>query len=194
MGFYSYLNEAWKNFKEEPMINLYKERVRAWRKEPVVTRLDKPTRIDRARRLGYKSIQGIVVVRVRVRRGNLRKARPRMGRKNKRMGIKQIKPKKNLAMIAEEKANRKYPNLEVLNSYWVGEDGQYKYYEVILIDPHHPVIKSKKGFNWINRPCHKGRVYRGLTSAGKKMRGLRRKGKGSEKIRPSTRSHSHKGK
>ena len=71
------------------------------------------------------------------------------------------------------RAARKYPNLEVLNSYYVGESGKYKWYEVILVDPHHPVIKSDPKINWICRPCNRGRAFRGLTSAGKKARGLR---------------------
>ncbi|MEM5870716.1 MAG: 50S ribosomal protein L15e, partial [Candidatus Aenigmatarchaeota archaeon] len=79
-------------------------------------------------------------------------------------------PKKSLQLIAEEKAARKYRNLEVLNSYLVADDGVYKYFEIIMVDPHHPVIKSDKNINWI---CNqRGRVFRGLTSAGKKMRGL----------------------
>ncbi len=35
----------------------------------------------------------------------------------------------------------------------------------------------------------KGRAFRGLTSAGRKSRGLRRKGKGAEKVRPSLRAN-----
>jgi large subunit ribosomal protein L15e len=32
--------------------------------------------------------------------------------------------------------------LEVLNSYWVGEDGQHEWFEAILVDPNHPSIKN----------------------------------------------------
>ena len=80
-------------------------------------------------------------------------------------------------------------NLEILNSYWVAEDGRYKWYEVILVDPNHPVILSDSKINWICNRAHKGRVHRGLTSAGKKSRGLMNKGKGAEKLRPSKRKH-----
>lgn len=31
-------------------------------------------------------------------------------------------------------------NLRVLNSYWVNQDGVYKYYEVILVDPNHKAV------------------------------------------------------
>jgi len=87
-----------------------------------------------------------------------------------------------------------YPNMEVLNSYWVGEDGMHKYFEVILVDPNHPVIRADPKINWICEPQHRGRAYRGLTSAGKKGRGLMHKGKGAEKLRPSIQAHERKGK
>jgi large subunit ribosomal protein L15e len=110
------------------------------------------------------------------------------------MGISKITMAKSIQRIAEERAGKRHPNMEVLNSYWVGEDGRSKYYEVILVDPHHPAIRSDKELKWLLRPGHKRRVVRGLTSAGKRGRGLRRKGKGAEKIRPSIRARGGKGK
>ena len=74
----------------------------------------------------------------------------------------------------------------------VGEDGKHKFFEVILVDPHHPVIVNDPKIKWINEVQHTGRVYRGLTSAGRKTRGLRKKGIGTEKVRPSTGKHLHK--
>ena len=56
---------------------------------------------------------------------------------------------KNIQRIAEERTAKHYPNMEVLNSYWVGEDGKHKYYEIILVDPFHPVILSDRKINWI---------------------------------------------
>jgi large subunit ribosomal protein L15e len=53
------------------------------------------------------------------------------------------------------------------------------------VDPNHPVIKADSDINWICEKQHYKRVFRSLTSAGKKVRGLRGKGKGSEKVRPS---------
>lgn len=46
-------------------------RVRCWeyRQLPSLCRVPRPTRPDKARRLGYKAKQGYVVYRVRVRRG-----------------------------------------------------------------------------------------------------------------------------
>ncbi|MEM4201789.1 MAG: 50S ribosomal protein L15e [Candidatus Hadarchaeum sp.] len=167
---------------------LLRSRLSGWRRAPTIQRIDGPTNPERARSLGYKAKQGVIVVRVRVRRGGRRKERPSRGRRPKRMGVLKIVPKKSLQLIAEERAARKYPNLEVLNSYKVAEDGTHKYYEVIMIDPHHPAIKSDPQLSWIVAREHRGRVYRGLTHAGKKSRGLIRKGKGAERMRPSVRA------
>lgn len=182
---YKYIAEAWANPEKSYVKELLRRRLVIWRKQKAVTRIEKPTRLDRARKLGYKAKPGFIIVRVRVRRGGLRKPRPTSGRRPKRMGVKKYKPAKSLRLIAEERAARKFPNLEVLNSYWVGEDGRHKWFEVILVDPHHPAIQSDPKINWICQNQHKGRVFRGLTSAGKKVRGLRRKGRGAEKVRPS---------
>jgi len=162
---YKYMAQAWRKPEESYVKELMKQRLIKWRKLPSVFRIEKPTRIDRARRLGYKAKRGYVVVLTRVRRGSMSKPRPRSGRRPKRMGVKKHKVSKSLRLIAEEKAARKFPNLEVLNSYWVGEDGRYKWYEVILVDRTLlPELRLGKG---------RGRVFRGLTSAGKKVRGLR---------------------
>ena len=177
--------EAWANLEKSFVDELMRQRLIEWRKQPAITRAEKPTRLDRARKLGYKAKQGFIIARVRVRRGGLRKQRPKAGRRPKRMGVKKFKPAKSLRLIAEERAARKFPNLEVLNSYWVGEDGRSKWFEVIMVDPVHPAVKADKDVNWICQKQHHNRVFRGLTSAGKKVRSLRRKGRGAEKFRPS---------
>jgi large subunit ribosomal protein L15e len=191
---YQHVREAWKKPSDSYVRDLTRQRMIEWRKGEAFVRVNRPTRIDRARSLGYKAKQGYVVVRARVRRGGMRKRTIKGGRRAKRKGITKITPAKSIQRIAEERTAKKYPNLEVLNSYWIGEDGRHKYYEVILVDPHHPVIKSDPKINWICEPAHKGRAHRGLTSAGKKGRGLRHKGKGAEKVRPSIKSHHRKGK
>ncbi len=191
---YAYIRDAWKQTDESDVGELLWERMQEWRREPAVSRLTHPTRLDRARALGFKAKQGIIVARVRVRRGSRRKSRWQRGRRTKHMGVNKITPGKSIQSIAEERAARRYPNMEVLNSYWVGQDGKHKWYETILIDPSHPSIKKDKNLNWLCRNPHKGRVHRGKTSAGRKGRGQRRKGKGTEKTRPSLRSHQNKGK
>jgi len=146
---YRYLKEAWKRPKDSYIKEVMQQRAIVWRREPSSVRVDKPTRLDRARSLGYKAKHGIIVVRTRVRRGGRRKLRPVLGRRQKRMGVKKFTPAKSKQLIAEERTARKYPNMEVLNSYWVWQDGRYKWYEVILVDPNHPAIKSDKDLGWI---------------------------------------------
>jgi large subunit ribosomal protein L15e len=182
---YKYIAEAWATPEKSSIDELMRRRLIEWRRQPTIFRIEKPTRLDRARKLGYKAKQGFVIVRVRVRRGGLRKQRPKAGRRPKRMGVKKFKPAKSLRLIGEERAARNFPNLEVLNSYWVGEDGRSKWFEIIMVDPHHPVIRSDKDINWICQKQHHRRVFRTLTSAGKKVRSLRRRGRGAEKFRPS---------
>ncbi len=195
MGYYKYVQQAYKGIKKKikspenkDLRDLVSGRKQEWRKSPPIERVEKPTRIDRARQYGYKAKQGFTVARVRVRRGGMRKSRPKSGRKPKRMGVNKITPNKSIQRIAEERAKRKFMNLEVLGSYWLWEDGQYKWYEVVFADPSHPAIKNDKDTGWICQPQHRHRAFRGLTPSGKKGRGLRNKGKGAEKIRPSLRA------
>ncbi|MEM3791344.1 MAG: 50S ribosomal protein L15e [Candidatus Micrarchaeaceae archaeon] len=180
------------DYIRESFIQEYKERskelrlrIAGWRKEPPVKRIEKPTNIARARRLGYRDKQGVVVIRVRVRKGLSKRRKIRVGRKPSKMG-RFYAYRKSSQAIAEERANRKYSNCEVLNSYYVGEDGEYKFYEVILLDRAHPSIAKDPIFSKIIR--QRGRAFRGLTSAHRKNRGLMKKGFGAEKNRPSVRS------
>lgn len=189
---YKYIAEEWAQPEESFVDELMRQRLVLWRKQPSTVRIDKPTRLDRARKLGYKAKQGFVIARTRVRRGGLRKLRPSSGRRPKRMGVNKFKPSKSLRLIAEERTAKHFPNLEVLNSYWVGEDGRYKWFEVILVDKHAPTIVTDKDINWIAQPQHTSRVFRSLTSAGKSVRGLRHRGVGAEKVRPSLRKGAKK--
>ena len=129
-----------------------------------------------------------------MRRGGLRKSKVHMKRKPSKSGIKKITMAKSIQRMAEERVNRRYPNLEVLNSYWVGQDGKNKFYECILIDPSHPAIQNDKQLGWVTANRHSGRAYRGKTSAGKRGRGLHNKGKGAEKLRPSLKANKNRGK
>jgi large subunit ribosomal protein L15e len=177
---YKYIADAWARPQKSYVDDVTHQRLIEWRKQRVVTRIERPTRLDRARKMGYKAKQGFVLARIRVRRGGLRKQRPKAGRRPKRMGVKKFKPAKSLRLIAEERSTRKFPNLEVLNSYWVGEDGRSKWFEVIMVDK--TVLSNQQRFqslrgkreheNLMHLAKQKGRVHRGLTSAGKKMRTL----------------------
>ena len=191
---YGYVRQAWKIPSKSYVKELAWSRQIAWRRGPSFVRIEHPTRIDRARELGYRAKPGYVVVRARVRRGGRRKPWPMGGRHPKRRGMNKITMGKSIQRMAEERVSKRHPNMEVLNSYWVGEDGGHKYYEVILVDPQHPAIKNDPKINWICEPQHRGRAFRGLTSAGRKGRGLMYKGKGAEKVRPSIGAHDRKGK
>ncbi len=185
-GLYGYLSEAWRKGNFD-----IKNRLPLLRKEPSIVLLKKPTRIDKARRLGYKAKEGIYIARVRVKRGGHKRPRPKSGRKPSKLTIRKTL-KMNYRWIAEQKAARK-TGLEVLNSYYLVKDGKYYWFEVILVDTNSPQIKSDKELKWITSNKHKGRAFRGLTSAAKKSRGLR-KGKRAHKVRPSVRAGKRQGK
>jgi len=166
--------------------------VRCWeyRQLPVIHRASRPTRPDKARNLGYKAKQGFVIYRVRVRRGSRKKQLSKginFG-KPRNCGINQHKWRRNLRSKAEERVGRACGGLRLLNSYWIAQDALYKYYECIMIDPHHKVIREDPRINWLCNPVHKHRELRGLTSAGRQGRGLRVRHHGSNKRRPSWRA------
>jgi len=186
MGYLKYVRKAWKK-PQESNPELWRARLLQWRREPVTVRLDRPTRIDRARSLGYKAKKGFVIVRQRVQRGGRMREKFKSGRRSKtRRRVKIVGM--NYQQVAEQRAVKKYTNCEVLNSYWVCQDGRYAWYEVILVERDAPELLKDRQLSWVGKTEHKGRVFRGLTSAGRKSRGLRRKGKGAEKVRPGQRA------
>ncbi|WP_458186158.1 50S ribosomal protein L15e [Haladaptatus sp. NG-WS-4] len=193
-SFYSHIRDAWKDPDDGKLAELQWRRKQDWRDEGAIERIERPTRLDRARQLGYKAKQGIVVVRASVRKGGARKQRFKAGRRSKRQGVNRLGRRKNIQRIAEERVSKKYPNLRVLNSYWVGEDGSQKWHEVILVDPEHPAIQNDDDLNWICDDAHRGRAQRGLTSAGQSNRGLQQRGKGTEHTRPSNSKGKGRGK
>merc|ERR1712032_926515 len=166
MGAYKYLEELSKRKQSDALRFLL--RVRAWeyRQLPKVIRVTRPTRPDKARRLGYKAKQGYVIFRAAVRRGGRKRPNGKgiVYGKPKHQGI-MLKAKRNLRSVAEERVGRVCGNPRVLNSYWINQDATYKYFEIILVDP-----------------VHKHRELRGLTSAGRKYRGLRKRGHRANKI------------
>ena len=190
MGAYKYLEELWK--KKQSDVLRFLLRVRCWeyRQLPSIHRAPRPTRPDKARRLGYKAKQGYVIYRVRVRRGSRKRpvSKGIVYGKPSTQGITQLKFARSLRSVAEERIGRAAGNLRVLNSYWVNQDATYKYFEVILVDPNHNAIRNDPRINWICRPTMKHRELRGLTSAGRSNRGLRQRGIGYAKLRPSRRA------
>jgi large subunit ribosomal protein L15e len=128
--------------KENPME--LRQRAVIWRNENAVTRVEKPSRIARARRLGYKAKQGIIVIRMRVGTGGMRKQRPRGGRRPKHLGVTKIKADVSMKQVAERRVLERYPNMKLLGSYFLYKDGMHYWFEVILADPSHPRIAKDK--------------------------------------------------
>ncbi len=121
-----------------------RSRVVSWRKQNALTRIDKPSRIQKARRLGYKAKQGITVIRMRVGTGGMRRKRPRGGRRPKHLGVTRIKADVSMKSVAERRVLEKHPNMKLLGSYFLYKDGMHYWFEVILADPSHPRISKDK--------------------------------------------------
>jgi len=190
MGAYRYLQELWKRKQCEAMQFVLRLRTWEYRQLPVMHRCTRPSRPDKARRLGYKAKQGYVVYRCAVRRGG-RKVMAAKGiiyGKLKSQGINKVKAMKSFRALAEMRVGRALGDLRVLSSYWVGQDGTYKYYEVICVDPACNSIRNDPRINWICKASHKHREARGTTSAGVQSRGLRERGNKVNKKRPSRRA------
>lgn len=182
MSYYKYAREQYEQPKDY-LDEIWKQRLQKWRKEGVIEKQDGPTRIPKARQKGYKAKNGFQVYRVRVRKGGTKRKRTSGGRKPSKSGQSRYSSKKSKQVIAEQKLSSKHSNLEVLDSYWVAEEGTYRWFEVITVDPEHPEIQADDNINWI--VDQKNRAENGLTPASKKSRGLKNKGKGAEKLRPS---------
>jgi large subunit ribosomal protein L15e len=138
---YSHISRSWQSVLHEKAGNI-RERAVELRKEPALLRLERPTRLDRARTLGYKAKQGVIVVRARVSRGGMRKKRPTSGRRPKHMGVLKIKSSVPGQSVAERRALEKYPNMKLLGSYLIWKDGRFAWYECILADPRAPGLKN----------------------------------------------------
>ena len=136
-------DQVWlKMLKENPME--LRQRAVVWRNQNAVTRVEKPSRIARARRLGYKAKQGIIVIRMRVGTGGMRKQRPRGGRRPKHLGVTKIKADVSMKQVAERRVLERYPNMKLLGSYFLYKDGMHYWFEVVLADPSHPRIAKDK--------------------------------------------------
>jgi len=158
---YQNISQLWKT--PDKIKDLKRERLIKWRKEPRFQKIEKPTRLNRARALGYKAKKGFVIIRGRIERGGrVRHLYGRRGRKPSKSGLTKFTPQKPLNIILQGRIQRKYLNLEVLGSYPVGEDGIYKWFEVIMVDPQRPEIKNDKNIKWITEKQHRRRVFRGL--------------------------------
>ena len=166
MGMYKHMRKLWNKGDNS---ELKAKRLKEWRKQDATVRIKRPTRLDRARSLGYKAKPGIIVVRQRVRRGGRQRPQFKAGRRSKHFGRRKIVTK-SYQQIAEEKAAKKFTNCEVLNSYFVIKDGKNYWFEIILLDRFHPQVQADPKLKSV--AMKKGRAERGLTRSGKKSRGL----------------------
>ena len=159
MGAFKYLEELWK--KKQSNVMKFILRMRAWefRQLPAIHRCGRPSRPDKARRLGYRRKQGYCIYRVRVRRGG-RKRRVAKGisyGKPVVAGINHLKSNVNLRSLAEQRVGKKVGGLDLLNSYWAAQDATYKYYECIMVDIAHAAIRNDPRINWLCDTAHKNR-------------------------------------
>jgi large subunit ribosomal protein L15e len=178
MGAYKYLAELWRKKQSDVMRFLLRVRCWEYRQMPAIVRAQHASRPDKARRLGFKQKQGFAIFRVRVHRGGRKRRAPKgqVYGKPKNAGINAKRRVVNQRSVAETRVGRRIGNLRVLNSYWVAQDALHKWYEVIMVDPFHKCIRDDPRINWICKAKNKHREMRGLTSAGRKYRGLHNKG------------------
>ncbi|XP_033229614.1 60S ribosomal protein L15-like [Belonocnema kinseyi] len=145
MGAYKYMQELYR--KKQSDVLRFLLRIRCWqyRQMTKMHRAPRPSRPDKARRLGYKAKQGFVIFRIRVRRGGRKRPVPKGATygKPKSHGINQLKPTRKLQSVAEER---------------VGQSCI--------------AIQNDPKVNWIVNAVHKHRELRGKTSVGKSSRGL----------------------
>ncbi len=170
-SFYSHIKEAWKTPKEGKLAELQWQRKQEWRNQGAIERIERPTRLDKARELGYKAKQGIIVVRVSVRKGGARKQRHKAGRRTKRQGVTA-----SAAASPSRASPRSAPpappepaRAELLRRR-TGRPPE--------VAGSHPRRPRAPGHPERRRPQldlrddHAGRAFRGLTDAGRRNRGL----------------------
>ena len=141
---YKHMAEAWRKPANSYLKATMQDAAIKWRRDPTILRLDRPTRLDRASNLGYRAKQGFVVVRVRIRKGGARKHRPISGRRQRAMGVTKFTRSKSLKSIAQDRVAKKFPNLKVMNSYWVWQDGRNMWFETVLVDPKCSATRSSR--------------------------------------------------
>ncbi len=163
----------------------YRDRLASWHGEPSVVRVERPTNLPRARELGYKAKEGIIVIRVRIRSGKRKRKAFDGGRKPSKTG-RFFSRTPSLQSIAEGRAAIKFSNYEVLNSYLVGNNGYEKFYEVIALDRNSGALLADPVYSSVI--AQKRRALRGLTASGRRHRGLEVSGFGTYKSRPSKRA------
>uniref|UniRef100_A0A2K6FIG9 Ribosomal protein L15 n=1 Tax=Propithecus coquereli TaxID=379532 RepID=A0A2K6FIG9_PROCO len=110
MGAYKYIQELWRKKQSDVMRFLLRVRCWQYRQLSALHRAPRPTRPDKARRLGYKAKQGYVIYRIRVRRGGRKRPVPKGATYGKPVhhGVNQLK----FAIDPFHKAIRRNPDTQ----------------------------------------------------------------------------------
>jgi Ribosomal protein L15E len=103
------------------------------RSQPIIKRVDRPTKLTKAKSVGYRAKQGYIIVRVRVGKGDFRRPRPNHARRPSKSGI-YYKLAVSKEDIARERALNVFKNMVVVGSYFLIEDGKNKWFEIVLAD------------------------------------------------------------
>jgi large subunit ribosomal protein L15e len=129
MGAFKYIRKNERNSNRDA--ERKKEILTEVRSRPLISRMPSPSKIARAHSLGYKAKQGYITVLARVGKGSFRRPRPVHARRPSKAGIYY-----NLSVskqkIAEDRVLKRYPNMKLLGSYLLTEDGKDKWFEVLL--------------------------------------------------------------
>lgn len=110
-----------------------KELLQEARNQPIIKRIDGPTKLAKAKSVGYRAKQGYIIVRVRVSKGDFRRPRANHARRPSKSGIyyKLAISKEN---IARNRALKVFKNMDVVGSYFLIEDGKNKWFEIVMLD------------------------------------------------------------
>lgn len=103
MGAYRYMQELYRKKQSDVLRYLLRMRVWQYRQLTKMVRSPRPSRPDKARRLGFRAKQGYVIYRIRVRRGGRKRPVPKgcTYGKPKSHGINELKPSRCLQSVAE---------------------------------------------------------------------------------------------
>ena len=138
---YRQIGETWQKVFRDKSGDILQRAV-ALRRGPTMERIERPSRLNKARMLGYKAKEGVVMIRIKVAAGGMRRPRPTSGRRPKHMGVLRMKSDESVQKVAERRVWEKHANLKLLGSYLLWVDGKHRWYECVMIDPAHPAIKK----------------------------------------------------
>ena len=110
-----------------------KEILQEVRNQPILQRIERPTKLAKAKTIGYKAKKGYIIVRVRVSKGDFRRPRANHARRPSKSGL-YYKLAVSREDIARNRALRVYKNMDVIGSYFLIEDGNNKWFEVVMAD------------------------------------------------------------